>query len=170
MTEKYPVGRRTILTPELQENIIQALRGGNYLDDAARYAGVAERTVYQWIQKGRQAREALEEGVEPTANELLYIQFAQAVEKARSDAVVRNLTIIQKAANDGQWQAAAWYLERTNPKKWGRYETVEVTGEGTTVSVEISAKDALYQKLAAMEERAIQAIEVQSRELPPEVS
>ncbi len=164
MTEKYPVGRRTILTSELQDNIVQALRGGNYLDDAARYAGVAERTVYQWIQKGRMAREALEDGVEPTANELLYIQFAQAVEKARSDAVVRNLTIIQKAANDGQWQAAAWYLERTNPRKWGRYETVEVTGD-SVVTVAVSPKDALREKLAAMEERALLAIEVQARDV-----
>jgi hypothetical protein len=104
--------------------------------------------------------------VEPTANELRYIQFLQAVEKARSDAVVRNLTIIQKAANDGQWQAAAWYLERTNPKKWGRYETVEVTGQDTTITVELTAKDTLREKLAAMEERAIHAIEVQARETP----
>lgn len=164
--DKYPVGRRTILTPELQDTIVSALKAGNYLDDSARYAGVSERTVYLWIHKGRVARENLEEGVEPTANELRYIQFLQAVEKARSDAVVRNLTIIQKAANDGQWQAAAWYLERTNPKKWGRYETVEVTGQDTTITVELTAKDTLREKLAAMEERAIHAIEVQARETP----
>lgn len=49
-----------------------------------------------------------------------YVEFAEAVEKARAEAVVFNLALIRQAAQGGSWQAAAWYLERTRPEQYGR--------------------------------------------------
>jgi len=37
--------------------------------------------------------------------------------------------VIQRVAENGVWQAAAWRLERKYPDKWGR-RRVEVTGPG----------------------------------------
>ena len=41
-----------------------------------------------------------------------------------------DVTLIQRAANDGSWQAASWFLERSFQNKWGRTGKVEVTGAG----------------------------------------
>lgn len=162
------MGRRTLLTPELQDAIIEALRNGHYLDDAANLVGISDQTAYNWVARGKKAEELAEQGIEPSAEELKYLGFFRAVKMARVYAVNVNLEVIRTAALDGSWQASAWYLERTNPQKWGRRETVALTGaEGTQVTVEISPVDTLRDKLAAMEERALAAIETQGRELPP---
>jgi hypothetical protein len=161
------MGRRSLLTEEIQEAIITALRNGHYMDDAANLVGISEHTAYNWIARGRKASEETEQGIEPAAEELKYLRFFQSVKAARSEAIDRNLTVIRTAAQDGSWQASAWYLERTNPQKWGRRDTVALTGaEGQQVSVEISPIDTLREKLQAMEERALQIVETQGRELP----
>ena len=45
-------GRRTLLTPERQEKIVQAILTGNYLETASAYAGVSPDTVREWLQRG----------------------------------------------------------------------------------------------------------------------
>jgi hypothetical protein len=76
--------------------------------------------------------------------------------------MLRNIGIIQTAAQNGTWQAAAWYLERTNPKKWGRHDTVEVTGtDGGAIQVEVSVKDTLRAKFEAAERAALDVIEAE---------
>jgi hypothetical protein len=155
-----PVGKPTALTPEVQERIVTAVQAGSYLDDAASYAGIGYRSVFRWLERGRNAEAELSEGREIPENELIFWHFWQAIEKARADAAIRNVGIIQKAAQDGQWQAAAWYLERTNPRKWGRHETVEITGaDGGAIQVEHSIKDALAEKFRAAEVAAMNVIE-----------
>ena len=37
-----------------------------------------------------------------------------------AEAELLDLTVINKAAQAGEWQAAAWKLERRNPKVWTR--------------------------------------------------
>lgn len=160
MTTKRQPGRHTILTDELQTLIVTAVRSGNYLDDSARYAGIAESTLHLWLHKGRDYRDARDNGTTLTDRQLQYVSFMEAIEKARSDAVVRNVALIQRAAEEN-WQAAAWYLERTNPKKWGRHHTVEVTGEdGGPLRVEHSTvRESLAAKFAQAELAARAAIE-----------
>ena len=41
-----------------------------------------------------------------------YLEFSDAVEKALAQAEVRDVVTVLKAADAGQWQAAAWRLER----------------------------------------------------------
>lgn len=154
-------GRRSIISEEIIDRIVTAVRGGNYLDDSARYAGIGERTIFEWLAKGREALEAAGDDIDLVPpDRQLYARLTQAVEKARSDAVVRNLTLIQRAA-ETNWQAAAWYLERTNPRKWGRRDTVEITGEnGGAVRVEHStARETLAAKFEAAERAARDVIE-----------
>ena len=62
-----------------------------------------------------------------------YLEICNAIEKARAQSIVANVTIIQQAARQGQWQAAAWWLERTMPNQFGRKVQAEVSGQ---VSVE----------------------------------
>ena len=140
---------KTKLTPELQALVIEALNYGNYIETSAAYAGIHEATIYRWLERGRieRARLSDDDDAEPDPEETPYREFCEAVEKTRANAEVRSLGLIQKAAMDGTWQASAWYLERSYPRKWGRFERQEITGaNGAPLSVVVSV-DELESKL-----------------------
>jgi hypothetical protein len=135
------MARPTKLTKEVQERILQAVQAGNYLDTAAQYAGIDASTMRRWVVKGEAPNAA-----EP------YRSFCTALKSARATAEVRSVALIQSAASNGTWQAAAWYLERSYPDRWGRTR-VEVTGgsDGETqpIRVQVSA-EALEAKLRTL--------------------
>ena len=124
-------GRPSKLTPERLEQIASIVRAGNYLEVAAQYAGISTTTLYRWLQTAD----------DPDADDI-YRDFRDAVQSARAAAEVRNVTLIQQAANDGTWQAAAWYLERTSWQRWGR--RTMVTGDsGEAIKVEVDHRQTL---------------------------
>ena len=128
MTAKRKTGRPTKLTPAVQERIVQAISAGNYQDVAARYAGINPATYYRWMADAEadDAPDALRE-------------FRDAVESARAGAEVRAIALINRAAQDGTWQAAAWYLERSHPHRWGRFQRTEVSGpQGGPVEIDVA--------------------------------
>lgn len=131
---------RSKLTPDLQDAIVSAIRMGNYVETAVAYAGIHKDTFYTWMQRGKD---------EPGS---IYADFSDAVEKAKADSEVRDVALIQKAANDGSWQAAAWKLERKFPHKWGRMVRAEVSGpEGAPIKVEVDAKAELKRLLGIVD-------------------
>lgn len=109
--------------------VIEALTAGAFLDDACLYAGISRTAAYEAINKGKDARALLEEHDkspdELTDNQRSYLDFADAVQKARATVAVQCLAVIRTAGAKGTWQAAAWYLERTMPQKYGRYNRPE---------------------------------------------
>jgi transposase len=105
------MGRRTKLTPELQSKIAGAIAAGNYHEVACALAGVSTSTFYAWLEKGR-------------AGKSPYVEFLEAVKKAEAAAEVKRIQIITKAA-DTDWKAAAWYLERRYPERWGKRNLVK---------------------------------------------
>ena len=100
------MSRTTKLNSRVQSTIVKCLKDGNTRNDSALYAGISHTTFYNWLERGRQ-------GEEP------FLAFLEAVEKAEAEAMIANVAIIQRAAND-TWQAAAWWLERKRPDDWGR--------------------------------------------------
>lgn len=137
------MGRPSLLTPERQQTIVEAISTG--LTDnktAATAAGIGERTFYDWLTRA-----------EKDTADGIYSQFSQAVKEAQAAAEIRHLKIIDKAATGYnevqtrvvekveidkhgvfhditettttttrkfQWQASAWILERTYPQKYAR--------------------------------------------------
>jgi transposase len=99
----------------VQKRVVEAIRGGNYVETAAACAGIGRGTLEDWMQRGR---------LEGTG---IYAEFAHAVEMARAKAHKDTVAIIRKASFDS-WQAAAWWLERSFPDLWGRRDRVEHTG------------------------------------------
>lgn len=112
------MARRCKLTPEVQERICHAIRIGAYHEHAALAAGVSYETFRRWMAQGERASSGQ------------FRVFCVAVKKAEAAAAVGWLARIEQAANDGQWQAAAWKLERRFPDKWGRNDRVAVQHEG----------------------------------------
>lgn len=125
-------GRPTKLTPEIQERIVNAIRTGNYLETAAEYGGVCKVTFYEWMKRGKKEKERLaEDGRKKVRqSERDFVNFLNAVTRARAEAEVRNVTIIQKAAQE-DWRASAWYLEQSFQDTWGhKKQQMEHFGPG----------------------------------------
>ena len=133
-------GRPTDLTPQAQAKIVLAIVGGNDNKVAAAHAGIGESTFYAWLDRGRKelARLAASSRAKPKASETPFVEFLEAIQKAQADAETRNVALIAKAAQDGTWTAAAWWLERKYPERWGRKDRHEVTGkDGNDITITV---------------------------------
>lgn len=113
-------GRKTKLTPEVQEKIVLLVTNGHYKRVAAQQAGVDERTLYQWIEKG-----------DPThpMTRAIYRQFRQALEKAEADSEV---VLLDKIMKHGTARDHLEVLARRFPERWARKIGIEATGPGST--------------------------------------
>lgn len=141
-----PGAKQPKLTDELIENIINAMRAGAYVETAAVVNGVAKQTLYTWLKIANKPK-----------CPKIYTRLLDAVERGFEECSMRDLMVIDKAANpdkmayklkdengeqiydkDGlpvyikprlaDWQAAAWRLERRS-KKFSKTEKVEMTGK-----------------------------------------
>lgn len=160
MEKRSKGGRPSLISAQIVENILSAIRAGTYIETAAAFAGITKDTLYRWLKRGRREKRRLEKNPRSrmSASETPYVIFADGVMKAFADAEVRDVSIIAQAARGGQkyveekiivdakgnvvskqtttktiqpqWQAAAWRLERKYPKKWGRRVAIR-KDEGT---------------------------------------
>lgn len=103
--------RKTKLTKELIKEAERLLRAGNYVVTVCQFLGISERTWYNWLNEG-------EQGFEEGKNNLK-VQFFQSIKKAESTAEIRNVQVVQNAAQHGDWKAAMTYLQRRFPDRWG---------------------------------------------------
>lgn len=101
------------ITVEQTEQIAQLVELGCYREQACGQAGVSSRSLRRWI---TQAEIAYEKGL--TAESSPYIAFAEKILLAEAKAENRNVATIQ-GASKADWRAAAWWLEKKNPARWG---------------------------------------------------
>lgn len=106
------VGRKTKLNEELIKEAESLLRAGNYTMTVCDYLGIHKSTFYKWLAEGEHAKSGLKK------------ELFDAIKKAEATAEIRNVNIVQKAAED-DWKAAMTYLERKFPDKWGRREKLD---------------------------------------------
>ncbi len=105
------MGRPTKLTKELVESVELAVKAGNNFDAAAAFSGISRRTFYNYIRQGRDDIAA--DRTTP------HSELVERIEVAAGTAETRMVAIIATAATK-HWQAAAWWLERKSPDKWGQ--------------------------------------------------
>ena len=138
-------GRRTKLTEEVQTLFIQAIRLGCPKKDACGCAGIGQTTFYKWMEWADSKRKDAKR----------YREFRERIKEAEGEATQRWLAIIEKAAVDGNWTAAAWKLERRRDMFIPRTKQ-EITAD---VNAKIEVKDArerVLDKLAYLAERVIE--------------
>lgn len=155
-------GRPSKLTPATHQAIIDTITEGNYFEIACAVAGVHRTSGYNWMERGSIERERIEsgitdeqraeQGIPPAHEERRFLDFFDAVERARALAERSHSGNIKRIAMGGQvleeedildpetgklvgrkrklsigdWRASAFYLERTAARRWGRRQTVEV--------------------------------------------
>ena len=73
---------------------------------ACALAGVGQSTYFDWV---------------ATKSD-----FQELIKRAESEMKERALKVINQAAQNGQWQAAAWLLERREPNEYGRQDRVRI--------------------------------------------
>lgn len=129
-----PRGRKPVIAdPDVREAFLAALVAGNYITVACDYAGISKTAVFLAIQKGEMP------GAKP-----IYRDFAEQVRKARSRAEVSAVLAIRQ---DASWQSKAWFLERSNPGRWGRKQTMVVEGTDSAPLV-IAVRDEHAEQVA----------------------
>ena len=79
------MARRTKLTPEIEQRIIQAIQAGGTYQIAAQFAGIGESTLYLWMKQGREGRNKTK------------IEFLENIKRAESRGAVANLSLIQRS-------------------------------------------------------------------------
>ena len=125
------MGNTTKLDPIIQGILIDAVKTGVPYTHACELAGIAYQTFLNWQEWG-------EEGKSP------YLEFLEELKTARAEAVTSRVRRISEAAKNGVWQADAWWLERQEPKEFGKREAVELTGkDGGALEVKIVTVDSL---------------------------
>jgi hypothetical protein len=118
-------GRPTKLTPEIQERCVQAIRSGNYIEVAAAYAGITDKTYYDWKRRGE---------AEP---ESIYGQFLAAVKSAEALSEAEAVAQVRLASRDPKnWAAGMTWLERRFQTRWSRTDRQEHSGEVKIVMVD----------------------------------
>ena len=127
------MGRPTSLTKDKIVLVCTWLHAGYFVEDAARMAKIPKSTFYNWLDKGREDREAGEESI--------YAEFLDAVEIARAEAEGIFLSSIRNAATRGVWHAAAWWMERSFAK-WSKDQNIKISGDSDEpVQVNIKYSD-----------------------------
>ena len=93
--------RRTKLNEEVKKRIISAIQMGATYEIAAEHAGICRKTLYSWIEKGKTASKGSK-----------HYTFLHDFRKAEARAALTSLTTIQREIQNGDWKAAAWFLDR----------------------------------------------------------
>lgn len=100
------------------EELIGAIQAGVDLETACHYAGMTISSVYALLERGKIEEEKIEATGRSRKKEAEALRVWQGLRKARAEAIARNVGLIQKAAANGEWKAAAWWLERSHPTQY----------------------------------------------------
>lgn len=103
-----PKASATARHSEEIERLLQAIRLGATYKNACNYAGITFGIFRRWMSKGEKDSSGK------------WHDFFFAVRKAEGEALVGWLARIEKAAQDGDWKAAAWKIERRYPSEYGK--------------------------------------------------
>lgn len=132
-------GRPAKLTADVQERILDSLLLGASQDVAAQAAGVSQRTLRRWLERGDDAEaKALElvEQDEPSLEELYahanpadwpYMDFRHAIKSAEAFAELELLRMVTRGGAQ-PWTAYMTVLERRHPSRWRRIDGVAHEG------------------------------------------
>jgi hypothetical protein len=121
MNTRSKIGRPTRLNVVVANRIIEAIEAGSPYRTAALASGIGYSTFHAWMRRGLSA--------DPDDGE--FKAFRNRVKRGRAKAEQDAIANIRRAAREGSWQADAWFLERSNPRRWGRVDRLKA---------EISAK------------------------------
>jgi hypothetical protein len=158
---RHKIGRPTVLTSELIKEIVGLLRGGCFVETAVATVGISKNTFYEWLRKAATLEKfqsdarAKGETFQAANDDLLLLDFQDAIKRASALAECDALKQIHRAGKAGHWQACAWFLERRWPQQWGRRICAEIAAPDekppSPVTEQIDLKKLTTEQLAQLE-------------------
>lgn len=132
---------RFSLTDERIEIIAEGVRRGMPPYRAAALVGIPTSTAFAYIAAANKIRDAITSNGSIRLSDVdkMHLKLIDAIDLAEAEMMRRCLGIIDKAAIDGNWQAAAWKLERRWPEHFARTTRVDIAGKTTTEAPDIDA-------------------------------
>lgn len=152
--DKQPVPRK--LNKGMIKALAYVISRGNYAVVACEKCGIDKKTYYNWINQGEKDET---NGVESLFSHLIHSLkkassqaedlMVQRVRSAALPGVIKEVTKIdadggvstEKVKTGGEWLAAATFLERRHPERWGRKDrstlVVEETKQIIITTVEV---------------------------------
>ncbi|HET9564090.1 MAG TPA: hypothetical protein VFP27_06190 [Mycobacterium sp.] len=120
-------GRKPKLTEELRDDLCRHIEAGQFQGVAAELVGVHEGTFWRWMALG--ADDLAPDGTVVRKARSPFREFREAVTRARTRAEAACQLTIRLSAQNGDWKAAAFWLERVLPERWARKQAIEHTGK-----------------------------------------
>ena len=105
------MARPSKLNEEKMQTICNWLTAGHFIEQAASLSGVSPSSIYNWLAQGKSDQQ---EGIDS-----IHVEFLERVIESKAKAEALFLNTVRQAATNGVWQAATWYLERSNPR-WNK--------------------------------------------------
>jgi len=175
---KRKTGRPSLLTHAVHSALLREVRLRGFLRPAAIALGLSPNTVEEWVRRGQ--------GSDSRPADPQYANFATDIARAREEGIGRRLKEVQQSAKGGavvervtetrpdgsvlkrekfqvpDWRAAAWYLERADPERYGSRRTMNVQGPLTVKHVDALADGVLriLRRFVPQEQREGVAVEV----------
>jgi len=128
-------GRRRKLTRAVIEDVAAALSIGATQKIAAAYAGIAERTLYDWRTTGEEeiARLDADANARLDPDKALYVQFVQSMTEALASSDVKWLQVLDSAARSSpEW---ARYMLSIRHDEYKEKKSVDVTSGGGAIAI-----------------------------------
>ena len=104
------MARPAKLTLELTKEITSYIHDGNSPTRSATLVGISPSTYFHWMSKG-------------SKKEPGFLEFSESIERAKAQSIVNRVACVSRVADSGNWQAAAWMLERMAPESFGKNST-----------------------------------------------
>jgi hypothetical protein len=122
-------GRPPLLDEKARETLLTAIRAGNRLSVAARFAGVSPNTVDEWLRRGQ--------GLDDRPPTPRYVRFYEDVTRAKAEAEVWAVAQLRRGMVDSP-SAAIWWLRNTSAE-WRQDLAPPVIQPGPVTNVTIES-------------------------------
>ena len=126
------MGRPFKLTAEISQQILQAMRNGNYRCTAAALAGVTDNTVENWLARGEKALASVSDPKDIPEPEAIFAAFALAFRRIEAEVESESVVALRTGRDDRNRhtdrKGHLKFLERRFPDRWGNRKAIEHTG------------------------------------------
>ena len=115
------------MNAEQVEHLIKFIKSGVDLDVAANIVGISMPVIYAVLDRGRveEERRYSEPKGKVSKETEVCLDFYKKLKAAKAEAVAHVQQAVFTAAKD-EWRAAAWWLEKENPRKYSPVVSQEI--------------------------------------------
>lgn len=144
-------GRPSKLSKAVQDEFVDLLSRGRWIETACAEIGVAKNSYYNWIRRGEAEDARIQKGEIPNPKEKIYVDFLYATSAAMVHIETLLLDVLyEKALADKDANEVKWILTRRNRALYGDQQVVksEISGPDGGAIDFVGARQRLIEKFS----------------------